>query len=798
MYRTKFMEVMFSAVDNEDEELTEQVAGDIEAAKENGEVDTDEVTYINLGEDKVMVIDNVNQECTVVEGSGDEYEMEAMPDDEIEKYIHTLDGTSPDEEVHDGDIENVGSHVYTGITSSMMDNQLDSDDLLENEAGASDYQREFSVSTRNTAVLKIFSDQAYFEKLMSDVIESEDTATVGNIQIDKVSDDEVVVTDRGTGDAAKVTIDGPELEVEELDERNFKEFSALTDEGEEGEDVDQYEPMFVVGYNPDSHVVVDAPVYDEEDAQELAEHLSEIGVEGTQLFEDPDEARDYAHSLLAEEGAIDTDEPVQAEFSDRELYITRYYSESDFEPEYSIFSDPDVDFSDCTDFMIRMFSEAEEGVSDSQDMIEDAISSGEQIEDDSIVITPVDGQTAVIEDKDNEEYTVATVDEEGIDVESISEDEADDLLGDLEIEGAEQAEFSEPYTRVMYKLFSEENDELPVTQSKIEDAIENGDQVEDEDVIITPVDSETAVIEDKSNDELTKVTLDEEGIDSEAISEEEAEELLQDVEVDEDSEVDEDEEKEFSEPYTRVMYKLFSEENDDLPVTQSKIEDAIENGDQVEDEDVIITPIDSETAVIEDKNNDELTKVTLDEDGLDSEAITEDEADELFKNIEVDEDSEVDEDETPEEAAEREFSEYQEYYESLDPLERYFADAQEQMVTIQVPASSIQNAVPEGQVPLVAPSQQGDEVQPVAEGGPQDSVELIEDKAIAAVNSIQEAAQQAAEMIQEAKQAPAPGQEDDIQEAQFSFSDYDDDYEERYFTDSDVFGDPMESWLSQI
>ena len=93
MYRTKFMEVMFSAVDNEDEELTEQVAGDIEAAKENGEVDTDEVTYINLGEDKVMVIDNVNQECTVVEGSGDEYEMEAMPDDEIEKYIHTLDGT---------------------------------------------------------------------------------------------------------------------------------------------------------------------------------------------------------------------------------------------------------------------------------------------------------------------------------------------------------------------------------------------------------------------------------------------------------------------------------------------------------------------------------------------------------------------------------------------------------------------------------------------------------------------------------------------------------------------------------
>ena len=675
MQKTKFMEVMFSAVDDGNEELTNQVAGDIESAKENGQVDTDEVTYINLGDDKVMVIDNVNNEATVVEGSGEEYEMEALPDDEIEKYIHTLDGTQPGD-VKDADIENVSEHVVSGISGASNPEELQVQAITKNSAGASDNkcpeceeEREFSVSTRNSAVLRFFSDQAYYEKIMSDVLDSEDTAVVGNIQVDKVSDGEVVITDKTTGDQAKVAIDGDELEVEELSEKNFKEFSDLV-EAEEG--VDQYEPMFVVGIAPDSHVIVDAPVYTEEDAQDLADHLDELGVVGARIFENPDEAREYAQSLLSAEDAVEADEPEQAEFS---------------------------------------------------------------------------------------------------------------------------------ATRFMHRLFSEENDELPVAQNKIEDAIENGDQIEDEDVVITPIDSETAVVEDKKNDEITKVTLDEDGLDAEAISEDEADELLKDVEVDENS-AEESEEREFSQ-ITRFMHRLFSEVDDEAPVAQGKVEDAIESGEQIEDDGVIITPVDNETAVVEDKKNDEITKVTLAEDGVDAKKISEDEAEELLKDVEVDGDSEVDEDETPEEKSEREFSERLEKYENMSTLERFFADASEEMVTIQVPASSIQNAVPEGQVPLVAPSQQGDDAQaqgaPQADEQAQTSAELIEDKAIAAVNSIQEAAQQAAEMIQEAKAAPAPGEGSDIQEAQFS--DYDEE-DERMFAETsepkNILSDPMAAWLSQI
>ena len=49
MKQTKFMQVMFSAVENGDEELTSQVANDIETAKAEGNVETDEVSYNNLG-----------------------------------------------------------------------------------------------------------------------------------------------------------------------------------------------------------------------------------------------------------------------------------------------------------------------------------------------------------------------------------------------------------------------------------------------------------------------------------------------------------------------------------------------------------------------------------------------------------------------------------------------------------------------------------------------------------------------------------------------------------------------------
>lgn len=495
MSKTKFMEVMFSAVDNGNEALTEQVANDIEDAKRNGEVDTDEVTYINLGSGKVMVIDNVNQEATIVEGSGDEYEMEAMPDHELDKFLHTLDGTKVDDNIHDRQTVQ---------------------------------EREFSVRTNNTAVLRFFSDQEYYEKVVNDVVDSEETAVVGNIQVDKVGDDEVVITDRKTGDQAKVTLDGDEMEVEELEEKHLsREFS---------ESFEEFEPMFIVGIDKASNTLIDAPVYSEEDAENMKDYLESLGAEGVRVFEDPDDARDYAHTLMSVSDTIEAEEPEQAEFSNRELYFTKLYSERDLE--------------EVNGYMARLYSEAEEGISDSQDDIEDAIESGEQVETDDVVITPIDDKTAVVEDKDNSEYTKVTLEEGSLDTESLTERQADKLMKDIEVESdddddddeEEEKEFSEYYTRVMHKLFSEENDELPVTQAKIEDAIKSGEQIEDGDILITPVDDETAVIEDKKNDEHTKVTLDGEDLDTEAITEEEADELLEDIDVDHDTAVDEDEE----------------------------------------------------------------------------------------------------------------------------------------------------------------------------------------------------------------------------------------------------------------
>lgn len=679
------MEVMYSAVEEQNEALTEQVASDIEEAKQSGEVDTDEITYVNLGEGKVLVIDNINQEATIVEGSGEEYEMEAMPDEEIEKYLHTVEGQPENPDFQDGATEDVTDHLPEGTAESMEDNQLDSDELLQNEAGASDNkpvegacpecgqdpcvceeEHTFSVSTNNGAVLKFFSDQMYYEKIMSDVLETGEDAKIGNIEVEKAADDEVIITDLESGDQARVAIDGDELEVEEL------AFSALTEEEPEASELEQNEPMFVVGFNPDSHEIIDAPVYSEEDGNDLIAHLAEMGVVGLQIFENPDEAREYAHSFLNEEGAVEADQPEQAEFSERELYVTRYYSADEVGAEEVLYSEDEP----ATDFMQKVFSEIEEtGESESKAAVEDAIESQEQIENGEVIITPVSEDTAVVEDKESGEYTKAVADEDG-------------------------------------------------------------------------------------------------GLDMEAISEEEADDLMQDIEV----------EKEFSENITRIMHKLFAETEDDLPATEAKIVDAIENGDQIEDGEVIITPVNAETAIIEDKKNDELTKVTLDGENLDAQEISEEEADEYFKDIDVDEEG-TDEDaepETEEEKAEREFSERQEAYENMDPLERFFTDASEEMVTVQVPASALQAAVPAA------------EAEAPVEEAPADSVELIEDKAIAAVNSIQEAAQQAVELIQEAKQAPAPGTESDIQEAQFT------DTDEGYQGAAKIFNDPMSAWLSQI
>ena len=734
MKQTRFMQVMFSAVENSDEELAAQVAGDIEAAKENGNVDTDEVSYINLGEGKVMIVDKGNGEATIAQMAEDEadtYDLIAVPDEELEKYLHPeKDGVTPNSKVKTEKHEDHKEHM-TGkdvISPNMSCGGLNPkagseqrvDDTVKQCSCEEEEEKEFSVKTDNSTVLRIFSDQLFCERLFSEVIESEQTSVVGNLKVEKCSDepDSIIVTDINTGDQAKVKFDDDNMEVTELDQKEFKNFS---------ED-EQYEPLFVVGIDPVENIMVDAPVYTEEDGEVLAKRLEEIGVEGVQVFDDPDKAREYASDLLGEVGVNKVEqleEPETKEFSDTIVYVTRYYS-------------------DVTNFMIRLYSEVENEITDSQDEIEDAIESGEQVEDDEKIITPVDSETAVVEDKDNGEFTKVTLEDKEINLEKIDEKEASKLMEDLQIEEKEddddedkeeEKDFSD-VTNFMIRLYSEAEDEITDSQDEIEDAIESGEQVEDDEKIITPVDSETAVVEDKDNGEFTKVTLEDKEINLEKIDEKEASKLMEDLQIEEkedDDDEDKEEEKDFSD-VTNFIVRLFSD-NEDGCDCQEKVEDAIESGEQIEDDDKVITPVDAKTAVIEDKDNDEFTKVTIEDDELHAQKITEEEAESLTEDLKI---------------------ENNEFSNLTDTLCKFFA--------------SVQNNE----------SEEDNENKTTSK-----SVEVVEDKALAAVQAIQEATDEAVQAIQEAKETPAPGGNEDLKEARFS----------EVNSNSSVVG-TLESWLS--
>ena len=628
MKQTRFMQVMFSAVENSDEELAAQVAGDIEAAKENGNVDTDEVSYINLGEGKVMIVDKGNGEATIAQMAEDEadtYDLIAVPDEELEKYLHPeKDGVTPNSKVKTEKHEDHKEHM-TGkdvISPNMSCGGLNPkagseqrvDDTVKQCSCEEEEEKEFSVKTDNSTVLRIFSDQLFCERLFSEVIESEQTSVVGNLKVEKCSDepDSIIVTDINTGDQAKVKFDDDNMEVTELDQKEFKNFS---------ED-EQYEPLFVVGIDPVENIMVDAPVYTEEDGEVLAKRLEEIGVEGVQVFDDPDKAREYASDLLGEVGVNKVEqleEPETKEFSDTIVYVTRYYS-------------------DVTNFMIRLYSEVENEITDSQDEIEDAIESGEQVEDDEKIITPVDSETAVVEDKDNGEFTKVTLEDKEINLEKIDEKEASKLMEDLQIE-----------------------------------------------------------------------------------------------EKEDDDDEDKEEEKDFSD-VTNFIVRLFSD-NEDGCDCQEKVEDAIESGEQIEDDDKVITPVDAKTAVIEDKDNDEFTKVTIEDDELHAQKITEEEAESLTEDLKI---------------------ENKEFSNLTDTLCKFFA--------------SVQNNE----------SEEDNENKTTSK-----SVEVVEDKALAAVQAIQEATDEAVQAIQEAKETPAPGGNEDLKEARFS----------EVNSNSSVVG-TLESWLS--
>lgn len=792
MKNTRFMEVLFSAVENKDEELANQVAKDIEDAKANGSVDTDEVKYENMGDGKVSVTDKGNGEVTIVEKASDEsdtYDMyPAEQDQQIEGYLHPEgDGVTPGQQVGAPD-EKVEDHMdgQSVISPNMpcggLNPEAGHEKSVEQTAQEGPQpecedceEKEFSVSTDNSVVLRIFSDQEYCERLFSEVIESEETAKVGDLKVEKVPGEEaVVVTSQSTGDQAKVEMDGEDMNVTELDSKNFS-------------DEEQYNPLFVVGVDPINHIIVDAPEYDEASAQELIQSLTEKGVEGCQIFEDPTEAREYAISLLEGLGVQheeDIEEPVQAEFSDHTIYLTGFNA-----PEHS-------------EFMCRLFSESINGIGDIQSAVEDAIENGDEIETENEIITPIDSKTAVVEDKGSDEFTKVSLEGAEMELEKINENQAQELTDHIAVsedevdEDEEEKEFSEieryfsdtddiycdeeetkffsateKVTEYMVRLYSDESD-----SAEIEKAIANGEQIENETEIITPIDSKTAIVEDKDNGEFTKAEIDDDNVEVHPISEEEADKLteglaVEDKDDDEDEEDDDEEEKKFSDVVERLFSdyegeiycdkaetKFFSENEEFTSYMErlfsgdcdcKDVEEAIEDGKKVETDKEIITPIDSKTAVVEDKENGEFTKATMTEDDIEVHPLTEEEADKLTDAPAI-------------EDTEKKFSE--------DPiLNKFFSDV---VGATPIPAGSVDPNTPV--IPVADPSAAAP-VDPAMAGAPvadgsmaAPTVEAIEDKALAAVQSIRAVADEAANQIMEAKAAPAPVGEEDLKEAQFS------------------------------
>lgn len=656
MKNTRLMSRLFSATNEKDEELVNQVAGDIENAKANGSVDTDELKFEHVGDGKVAITDKENGEVTVAERAEDgNYDLyPAEPTEQIEGFIHPEgDGVTPGAQEGTPD-EHVEEHVPTGVAESVVEKTVEETaaegapaeevcpecgkNPCECEGEKKEDEKEFSVTTNNSAVLRIFSDQAFCERLFSETLESGETTTIGNLKIEKDPEAEnvVIVEDTNTGDSAKVTVDEDELTIDEVVEsKNF---------AEEGEgNGEQFEGVHVVGVDVNNHEIIDATEYDQASAEELVARLKEDGVDAVEILDNEEAARDYAIELLNNLGADENiEEPVQAEFSDHVIYRTKFYSTH-------------------TKLMDRLFSEACNDVDASQAKIEEAIKKDEVVETETEIITPVADDAVIVENKEDGECTKVTVEDDALNCEPISKEDAE-----------EEKKFSHIYC----------------------------------------------------NDAETK--------------------FFSDTEV-----------------FTAYMERLFSGDAD-----EKKIEEAIENGDQIETDKEVITPVDAETALIEDKENGEFTKAVMDDEKLEVTPISEEEANELTKDLVV-------EDKKEEGEAPKAEGEEKEFCDSV--LSKFFADV------VGVAPAAAPVAVAPAQAPVVA---QAAPAEAVAAVEPAPTVEAIEDKAVAAVQSIQAAAAEAEAAIMNAKAAPAEGQEQDLQEAQFS---------EKKFSDTN---DTLVSWLN--
>ena len=738
MANTRFMERMFSATENQEEELLNQVAGDIQKAKEDGLVETDELKFEKFGEDQVLITDKANQQITVAEmgeeGNVDLYNPEdqiAVEEGKMDGFLHpeVKDEVIPGEQQNP--TENVEEHLEEGVISPNLPNggnnpEAGAEKTVEEtaEEGAcpecgqepcvceeesQEEEKEFSVYSDNTVIQKIFSQQEYCETLFSEIIATEDVedvAKVGNLKIEKVDEDTVIVSDLASGDQAKVKLDEENLEVEEL---GRKEFSEEGETGAEEEHEEQFDPIHVVGVDAGNHQLVDSSVFDEESADDLATRLSEAGVDAVQIFDNESDARDYAIELLDNlgvESEEDVEEPEEATFSDVDgyeynVFVTRYYSNN-------------------TTFMDRLFSETNSGIEVSQAKIEDALENGDEIETETEIVTPISATEAVVEDKENGEFTKVTVDDDNMKLDNITEDEANDLMEDIAVS-------------------EDEVDEDEEAKDLVEDAEDDAEQAEEDEI---------------------------------------------------EAEEDEDEEKDFSdimcneaetkffsenEPMTQYMIRLFSEEE-----KEELIEKAIEEGDQIENDTVVITPVDAETAVIEDKDNGEFTKAILSEEDIDVTPISEEEADALTEDLAVSEEEEKVEEEDDKKEDEKEEK-------GFSVLDKWFADVVAPAAGIQ--AQPVAQAAPAPVVVAPQVDENGNPVQ-VVEEEPAPSVEAIEDKAIAAVQQIQAAAAEAEAAILNAKAAPVEGEEADLQEATFSENDEEKSIE-KTFSNNEV----LVSWL---
>lgn len=757
MNTTRLMDRLFSATEKSESGVLDMMERDFSEVLQNGTLETDELIMRAYSDGSIEITDKETGEKTLAEPNQDEegntiYDLSPVeePTEQLEGELHpevnAMGGVNrgkqtgtPDERVKDH--MTIEQQVKEGVNPRAGEEpafkEIGEGDVCP-ECGKNpcdcDEEKEFSITSGNEVIQRIYSDVEFCVRVFSEVIESEETAKVGDLKVEKLPDEEnaVVVTSESTGDQAKVELRDGEMEVTELESKALSR--SFSEEGEEegameySDENDQYLPYFIVGVEPINHIIASTYAYDEESAYEIARRLTEDGLQGVEILEDEDAARDYADQLLSDLDATEVEEEAEeAMYSDMEesvIYLNRY-------------------FTDTTYFMDRCFSETLDGVSDMQDALEDVINNQEEVKEGDTTVTPVDEKTAVISEGD--EFTKVTLEgEDKMCLENISEEEYEDLT-DNSSETEDQKVYSnqaetkffsenEYLTTYMQRLFSEE-----ASEKDIEEAIEKQETKEVEnDTTIIPVSETEAIVKDESGDEpeYSIAVLDDETVEINPIDAEEAEDMIEEKEYS-GIYCDEDETRFFSENecLTDYMQRLFTDSSD-----SAEIEKAIEEDKVIDNDTEKITPIDEETAIIEDKENGEFTKATMDEEKLDVEPIDEEEA---MKMIE--------------EKEEKSFT-----YVKDPMLDKFFTDAlgpkeNEQPQVVQ--------AVVDPKTGQLVPYNPEEEA-----GNPQLSVEAIEDKALAAIQSIQAAVNEGEAQILNAKAAPAENQEQNLQEAQFSES----------------------------